>query len=66
MRMMKIHIGEAKGRFVLIKDENVVGDFGSYEDALAEGYRRFGNVEFLVKEVKEDELVNFFTRSLHF
>ena len=58
-------LGEAKGRFVLIKDEDVVDDFGSYGDALSEGYKRFGNVEFLVKEVKEDEGVNFFTRSLN-
>ena len=59
-------LGEARGRFVLIKDDEIVGDFGSYDDALLEGYRQFGNVEFFVKEVREDEFVNFFTRPLHF
>jgi hypothetical protein len=58
-------LGEARGRFVLIKGDEIVGDFGSYDDALLEGYRQFGNVEFFVKEVREDELVNFFTRPLN-
>ena len=56
-------VTEFKDRFVLIKGNEILGNFGAYEDALAEGYKRFGNEEFLVKQVKEDELVNFFARS---
>ncbi len=55
---------EAKGRFVLIKGDEVLADFASYEDALSEGYRRFGNESFLVQEVQENGGVNFFTRSV--
>ena len=55
---------KAKGRFVLIKGDAIIGDFGSYDDALSQGYARFGNAVFLVKEVKEDETVNSFSRPL--
>jgi len=55
---------EAKGRFVVIKGSDILGDFGTYEDALYEGYKAFGDEEFLVKEVQEDEVVNSFTRPL--
>ena len=55
---------EAKDRYVLIKGDEVLGDYGSFDDALSEGYRRFGNSEFLVIRVTEDEVVNSFTRTL--
>lgn len=53
---------EAKGKFVLIKDTEVVSTFKSYEDALSEGYKKFGNEPFLVKEISAVEEVNYFTR----
>jgi len=53
---------EAKGKFVLIKGDKIIGIYVSQEDALAEGYKKFGNEEFLVKEILELEAVNFFTR----
>ncbi len=55
---------EKKGRFVLIKGNEVVSDFASFEDALSDGYKRYGNKEFLVKQVVESEPVNFFTREV--
>ena len=55
---------EARGKFVLIKGSEIIGVYTSQEDALAEGYKRFGNQEFLVKEITEVEPVNFFTRPL--
>mgnify|MGYP000617676323 CR=1 FL=1 len=39
------------GDFALIKDNELIGLFSKQYDAIAEGYRRFGNVPFLVKEV---------------
>lgn len=57
-------LSEGKGKFVLIKGDEIIGIYTSQEDALAEGYKRFGNEEFLVKEIIEIEPVNFFTRPL--
>ena len=48
------------GKYVLIRGDEVIGTYVVQADAIAEGYRRFGNVPFLVKEVTEiDEPVNF-------
>ncbi|MDI6592043.1 MAG: hypothetical protein QME61_03895 [Patescibacteria group bacterium] len=55
-------LAEAEGKFALIKGDKIIGIYVSQEDALAEGYKRFGNAEFLVKEITEIEPVNFFTR----
>jgi len=55
---------EAKGKFVLIKGNEIIGVYAAKEDALIEGYKRFGNTEFLVKEITEIEPVHFFTRPL--
>ncbi len=53
-------LGRAAGKFVLIHVEEVVGPYDSETDAIAEGYRRFGNVPFLVKRVLEvDTPINF-------
>ena len=51
----------AKGehKFVLIKGHVIVDVFASYEDALKEGLKRFGNVPFLIKEIQREEEVNF-------
>lgn len=57
-------LSEAKGKFVLIKGDKIIGVYAAKEDALAEGYKRFGNTEFLVKEITEVEPVYFFTRPL--
>lgn len=53
---------ESKGRFVLIKGTEVIETFKSYEDALSEGYKKFGNEPFLVKEISVVEEINYFTR----
>lgn len=55
---------ESKGKFVLIKGDKIIGIYAAKEDALVEGYKRFGNTEFLVKEITEIEPVHFFTRPL--
>ena len=51
-------------QFVLIKGENVVDFFNSYEEALGAGLTRFGNVPFFIKVVKKEEEVHFFHQGL--
>lgn len=52
-----------EGKFVLIRDAEVVGTFTSYEDALKEGYQKFGpSTEFLVKQIQGIEQVHFISR----
>ena len=46
-----------EGQFVLIKGQNVVGVFSDRSAALQEGYRRFGIVPFLVRQVAASEPV---------
>ena len=39
------------GKFVVIKGEEVIGDFNTIQEALGEGARRFGLEGFLVRQV---------------
>ncbi len=48
-------LGMAAGKFVLIKDDAIVGTFETFNDAVNRGYEEFGNVPFLVKEIVEIE-----------
>lgn len=52
------------GRFVLIKGEQIVDDFASFEDAVKIGYSKFGNEPFFVKQIVEIENINYFTRDI--
>ena len=53
-------LSKHEGKFVLIKEAELIDIFSSYEDALKEGLNRFGNVPFLVKQIQREEEVNFF------
>jgi hypothetical protein len=53
-----------EGKFVLIQDDSVIDLFSSYDDALKEGYKRFGLVPFLVKQIHAIEPVYYFTRPI--
>jgi hypothetical protein len=53
-----------EGKFVLIQGEHVVDTFTSYEDALKEGYKRFGIKPFLVKQILAIEPVFHFSRPI--
>ena len=44
-------LASSEGKFVLIKGDELAGVYDSQEDAIREGYRHFGNVPFLVKQV---------------
>jgi len=43
--------GEHEGEYVLVKGEELVGFFNEESEALAEGARRFGDDDFLVRRV---------------
>jgi hypothetical protein len=50
-------LAKHEGRFVLIKGPSVVGIFSNRSAALQEGYRRFGIVPFLVRQIAASEPV---------
>jgi hypothetical protein len=52
-----------EGRFVLIRGEEVVDFFDTYDDALNAGYKAFKLSPFLVKRVAPMEQTYFFTRN---
>lgn len=53
-------LGSAYNKFVLIHGSEVVSTYDSERDAIADGYRRFGNVPFLVRRVlPTDRPLNF-------
>ena len=45
----------AEGKFVLIRHEEIAGIYESEMDAITQGYQKFGNVPFLVKQVVKIE-----------
>jgi hypothetical protein len=57
-----------KGRYVVIKGDEILSFFDSEEEALKEGYKRFNpNEPFLVKKVLSSENLHFFSPSpLHY
>lgn len=54
----------AEGQFVLIHEQEIVGVYVEKMDAIADGYRRFGNVPFLVKRIVRVEQPETFASSL--
>jgi hypothetical protein len=57
-------VGKSEGRFALVYKDQIVGVFDSERDAIAQGYERFGNVPFLVKQVLKVETPENFASSL--
>jgi hypothetical protein len=55
---------EHEGKFVLIHGDDVVDTFSSYDDAIKEGYAKFGLEPFLVKQIQTLEQVQFISRSV--
>lgn len=52
-----------EGKFALIHGDEFVDTFTSYEDAIKEGYSKFGvNDPFLVKQIQTIEQVQFISR----
>lgn len=57
-------LGTAEGKFVLIRNDQVVGAYDSKMDAIAQGYQQFGNVPFLVKQILKIEVPQNFISNL--
>jgi len=57
---------DSEGKFVLIHGEELVDIYSSYDDALKEGYNKFGLKPFLVKQIRTVEDVQFITRFVAF
>ncbi len=54
---------EQEGKYVLIQGDQVVDTFTSYEDAMKQGYTKFGlEKRFLVKQIRSIEQVQFISR----
>ncbi len=45
------------GKFVLVKDETLVGVFNTIDEALAAGASKYGLSSFLVRQLGQDEQV---------
>ncbi len=50
-QMEKELIASNPGKYVLIKSQVVIGTYNSQHDAISEGYTRFGNVPFFIKQI---------------
>ncbi len=57
-------LGSDSGKFALIKGEQVISVFDTKADAIRNGYERFGNVPFLVKQIVQVEAPQNFTSNL--
>jgi len=51
-----------EGKFAVIADDELVGIFESYGDALAAGYQKAVLKPFLVKQIAKTEVIAYFTR----
>ena len=51
-----------EGKFVLIHGDKVIDVYGTYEDALKEGYTQFKLEPFLVKQIHSVEQIQFISR----
>lgn len=54
------------GGFVVIKNEEVLGVWSSRIDALRAGIEKYGNIEFLVKNIFDNDVIINFSRDLKF
>jgi hypothetical protein len=54
--------GQHEGKFVLIKGDEIVDTFSSYDDAIKAGYAKFSLDPFLVKQVRSLEQAQFISR----
>ena len=53
-----------EGKFVVIHGAEILGIYGTYEDALKIGYEKCKLEPFLVKKIQAVEPVNFVSRDL--
>jgi len=53
-----------QGKWVLIHRDEFGGVFAAYEDAIKEGYDKYGALPFLVKQIESEGQAHFFTREI--
>jgi hypothetical protein len=53
-----------KGKYVVIKNEEILGTYATFEQALEAGYGRYGPVSFLCKQIHPTEPILFFSHDL--
>ncbi len=54
-------LDRAAGKYALVKGSELVGTFGGEAEAIRDGYRRFGNEAFLVKQIVLADVPMIFT-----
>ena len=54
----------SEGKHVLIRGDEVIGTYDTYNDALQIGYDKFGLNPFLVKRIQAVEQAHYFTRDI--
>ncbi len=54
-RLVRDHLGE----FVVLHRDELVGPFKTYGEAVAVAYRRFGDVQLVIKEIRPEEPPDF-------
>ena len=57
-------VKENLGKYVLIKENRIIGLYDTEKDAIKVGIDKFGNVPFLVKKVEKIEQSHNFTSNL--
>ncbi len=53
---------EQEGKFALVHGGDFVDVYSTYEDAIKEGYNKFGLEAFLVKQIQATEQAQFISR----
>jgi hypothetical protein len=49
-------LATAEGKYVLIKNNMILGIFDTWDEAIHEAYRRLGDVPFMVQQITETEV----------
>ena len=63
-KLAELLANEGEGKYALIRGDELINVFGTYEDAIKEGYAKFKLEPFLVKQIESIESVHFVSRLL--
>ncbi|MGA3188155.1 MAG: hypothetical protein ABSF22_13700 [Bryobacteraceae bacterium] len=61
-KLPELLANEGEGKYALIHDDDLVDVFGTYEDAIKQGYAKFQLQPFLVKQIQTIEHVQSISR----
>ena len=53
-----------EGKYVVIKGDEILDVYDSLDGALGAGYERYGDVDFLVKQIHAVEPIEYFSRDI--